>query len=169
MIKYASNALLATVISFSNEIANLGADDRRHRRGRRHAGRARVALPHRTPPADGTASRAPITSFLEAGCGFGGSCLPKDVTRADRRTGRRRRDADALLQAVVDVNDAAARAELVAPRQPAARRRLGGPQVTVLGLAFKPDTDDVRESARDSARSNGSWRRGRALRSTTRS
>ena len=76
MIKYASNALLATLISFSNEIANLGAalggiDIVEVMRGvhlsQYFRGRNERGLP-------------PITSFLEAGCGFGGSCLPKDVS-----------------------------------------------------------------------------------------
>ena len=78
MIKYASNALLATMISFANEIGNLCAavgdvDVVDVMRG--------VHLSRYLSPigGDGAPVRAPISSFLDAGCGFGGSCLPKDV------------------------------------------------------------------------------------------
>jgi UDPglucose 6-dehydrogenase len=142
MIKYASNALLATLISFSNEIANLGAatgeiDIADVMRG--------LHLSHYlTSPADGPVARtAPIAAFLEAGCGFGGSCLPKDV-RALIAEGERRGQSMRVLRAVIETNDA----------QPDELLRIvervsGGIEgrlVTVLGLAFKPDTDDVRES-----------------------
>ena len=76
MIKYASNALLANLISFSNEIANLGIRARRHRYYRGHARRAPVAVFPR-PQREGM---PPIVRFLQAGCGFGGSCLPKDAS-----------------------------------------------------------------------------------------
>src|SRR6185503_9507404 len=75
MIKYASNALLATLISFSNEIANLGAtvggiDATEVMRG------VHLSQYFREQTEDGLPA---ITAFLKAGCGFGGSCLPKDV------------------------------------------------------------------------------------------
>ena len=86
---------------------------------------------------------APLSSFFEAGCGYGGSCLPKDVAALAAR-GREVGSPLPLLEAVAGTND----------RQPARlvdllRRELGelrGRRVTVLGLAFKPDTDDVRSS-----------------------
>jgi UDPglucose 6-dehydrogenase/GDP-mannose 6-dehydrogenase len=92
---------------------------------------------------DGQRIPAPITSFLEAGCGFGGSCLPKDVgalIRHGQDAGQPMRVLDAVLRTNVE--------------QPGRlitvlRERLGplrDRRVTVLGLAFKPDTDDVRES-----------------------
>ncbi|RIL07662.1 MAG: GDP-mannose dehydrogenase [Proteobacteria bacterium] len=138
MIKYASNALLATLISFSNELANLGAaiggiDTVDVSRG---LGTSRyLAL-----PGGGT---APIHAFLLAGCGFGGSCLPKDVA-ALVGEGRRRGQDMALLDAVLRVN-AAQPARVVALLEKHFAD-LAGVRVSILGLAFRPDTDDVRES-----------------------
>ena len=142
MIKYASNAMLATAISFSNEIANLssaigGIDTVEVMRG------VHLSRYLTTPQADGTSVTAPLSSFYEAGCGYGGSCLPKDVAALAAK-GRQVGSRLALLEAVADIND----------HQPARlvdllSRELGtlqGRRVTVLGLAFKPDTDDVRSS-----------------------
>jgi len=142
MIKYASNSVLATMISFSNEFANLctalgGIDVAEVMRG--------IHLAHYfgIDGADGERRLAPITSFLEAGCGFGGSCLPKDVPALVAQ-GRQVGQPMPLLDAVMQTNRG----------QPA--RMLGilrkhfdgleGKTVCVLGLAFKPDTDDMRES-----------------------
>jgi UDPglucose 6-dehydrogenase/GDP-mannose 6-dehydrogenase len=142
MIKYTSNAMLATAISFANEIANLaaeigGIDVVEVMKG------VHLSRYLSTPLGDGTSVTAPLSSFLEAGCGYGGSCLPKDVAALAAR-GREVGSRMQLLEAVAEVND----------RQPARlvellQRRLGtlgGRRVTVLGLAFKPDTDDVRSS-----------------------
>jgi UDPglucose 6-dehydrogenase len=159
MIKYASNAVLATLISFSNEIANLcsalgGVDAAEVMPG--------VHLAHYfSPPLpDGRRVTAPIVAFLEGGCGFGGSCLPKDVA-ALAAHGKAAGEPTPLLDAVLAVNR----------RQPerlvAILRRhfpsLRGVRVALLGLAFKPDTDDVRESpaipiARDLVREGASVR-----------
>jgi UDPglucose 6-dehydrogenase/GDP-mannose 6-dehydrogenase len=141
MIKYSSNALLATAISFSNEIANLCAalgdvDIVDVMEGVHASSYLTVTGP------DGRA-RAPITSFLQAGCGFGGSCLPKDV-KALIAHGEDLGVAMPLLRAVIAVNEA----------QPGQILRtlekhfesLAGRRIAVLGLAFKPDTTDVRES-----------------------
>jgi UDPglucose 6-dehydrogenase/GDP-mannose 6-dehydrogenase len=141
MIKYSSNALLATAISFSNEIANLCAalgdvDIVDVMEGVHASSYLTVTGP------DGRA-RAPITSFLQAGCGFGGSCLPKDV-KALIAHGEDLGVAMPLLRAVITVNEA----------QPGQILRtlekhfesLAGRRIAVLGLAFKPDTTDVRES-----------------------
>jgi UDPglucose 6-dehydrogenase len=142
MIKYASNALLATAISFANEIANLGSEiggvDAAEVMHGVHLSRYLT-----TRASDGTSITAPLSSFVEAGCGYGGSCLPKDVAALAAR-GREVGSPLLLLEAVAKVND----------RQPArlvelVRGGLGtleGRRVTVLGLAFKPDTDDVRSS-----------------------
>ncbi len=142
MIKYASNALLATAISFSNEIANicaaLGDVDVVDVMEGVHASSYLTVT-----SAEGNRVRAPITSFLQAGCGFGGSCLPKDV-KALIAHGEDVGSATPLLRSVIAVNDA----------QPIAILRtlekhfpsLTGLRVAVLGLAFKPDTSDVRES-----------------------
>ena len=99
MIKYASNALLATLISFSNEIANLGAalggiDAVDVMRG------VHLSQYFRGRKADGL---PPITAFLAAGCGFGGSCLPKDVSALIAH-GRSSGNPMPLLEAVIQLN-----------------------------------------------------------------
>ncbi len=141
MIKYASNTLLATLISFTNELANLGAavgdvDTVEVMRGV-HTSR------YLTTQADGPPPTAAISSFLGAGTGYGGSCLPKD-TQALIARGEELGQAMRVLRAVEAVNQdqAAELVRLVAE----AVGELRGARITVLGLAFKPDTDDVRES-----------------------
>lgn len=142
MIKYTSNALLATLISFSNEIGNLCAAvgdidvvDVMHG----------VHLDKRFSPIleDGTRLVPASTTYLAAGCGFGGSCFPKDV-KALIAHGRQAGSPMQVLDAVIAVNH----------RQPEQVLRLldrhfpslEGVRTAVLGLAFKPGTDDVRES-----------------------
>ena len=142
MIKYTSNSVLATMISFSNEIGNLcsalgGVDVADVMTGVHMARYFTTMLPN------GERVKAPISSFLWAGCGYGGSCLPKD-TKALSAHGAAHGLAMPLLDAVIHTNLA----------QPA--RMLGllerhfaelkGLKVAVLGLAFKEDTDDMRES-----------------------
>jgi UDPglucose 6-dehydrogenase len=136
-IKYASNALLATMISFSNELADLCAavgdvDIVDVMRGLHSS----MYLTVEGRP-------APITSFLEAGCGFGGSCLPKDA-RALVAHGEELGRPMQVLKAVLAVN--ASRPDEVVRLVEKHVPSLSGARVTVLGLAFKPDTDDVRES-----------------------
>jgi UDPglucose 6-dehydrogenase len=141
MIKYTSNALLATLISFSNEIGNLCSDLTEVdcvdvMRG--------VHLSHYlTPVTDHGRVRAPIASFVQAGCGFGGSCLPKDVKALIAR-GNGVDNRMGLLKEVIRTNENQPRRmiELLKKRV----RELRGISVAVLGLAFKPDTDDLRES-----------------------
>jgi UDPglucose 6-dehydrogenase/GDP-mannose 6-dehydrogenase len=141
MIKYASNAVLATMISFANEIARLctavgGVDAIDVMRGVHQAS-------YFTMRRGDARLTAPIVSFLEPGCGFGGSCLPKDVTALIGQ-GREKGLALNLLQSVLDINRG----------QTDEMMRLIGRHfaslldvpVAVLGIAFKPDTDDVRES-----------------------
>jgi len=141
MIKYASNAVLATMISFSNEIARLCSSV-----GEVDA----VDVMHGVHEAAYFTMRrgeerltAPITSFLSPGCGFGGSCLPKDVTALVGQ-GREKGLALDILQSVLDVNrgqpDEMMR--LIGRHFPS----LDGVPAAVLGIAFKPDTDDTRES-----------------------
>jgi UDPglucose 6-dehydrogenase/GDP-mannose 6-dehydrogenase len=142
MIKYASNALLATLISFSNELANLstavgGVDVRDVTDGVHASQYLTIELP------DGTRRTAPIASFVEAGCGFGGSCLPKDV-RALAGLGRELGVPTPVLDAVLDVN--AGRHEELLRLLHRHFPSLAGVGVAVLGFAFKPGTDDVRES-----------------------
>ena len=142
MIKYASNAMLATAISFSNEIANLcsalgGVDVVEVMEGVHASSYLTVT------GADGNRVPAPIASFFQAGCGFGGSCLPKDV-KALVAHGERLGAPMPLLRSVIAVNEAQPGQilRILQDHFPA----LEGLRVGVLGLAFKPDTDDVRES-----------------------
>lgn len=141
MIKYASNAVLATMISFSNEIARLcaavgGVDAIDVMRGVHEAS-------YFTMRRGDDRLTAPIASFLEPGCGFGGSCLPKDVTALIGQ-GREKGLALNLLQSVLDINRGQADEIMrLIGRHFASLRDV---PVAVLGIAFKPDTDDVRES-----------------------
>src|SRR5947207_1514293 len=128
MIKLASNAFLATKISFINEIANvseeLGADVTEVARG--------MGLDERIGP-----------KFLQAGVGFGGSCFPKDVTALKQLAGNSGYHFQ-LLTAVIEVNELQKR-RTVGKLQ----KHLGslvGKEIALLGIAFKPDTDDVREA-----------------------
>jgi UDPglucose 6-dehydrogenase/GDP-mannose 6-dehydrogenase len=139
LIKYASNALLANLISFSNELANLGTaiggiDSAEVMRGVHLSQYFRNRNPEGLPP---------ITSFLKAGCGFGGSCLPKDV-KALIAHGQRAGESMPLLESVIRTNEEQPKrlVRLLEKHWP----DLAGVRVAVLGLAFKPGTSDVRES-----------------------
>ena len=126
MIKYAANAFLATKISFINEIANLcelvGADVAGVATG--------IGLDARIGP-----------RFLKAGIGWGGSCLPKDLA-ALRAAAREYEYEPALLDAAVAVNER--QRKRVISKLQHDLRTLKGKRVALLGLAFKPDTDDLR-------------------------
>ena len=128
MIKYASNAYLATKISFANAIANIcemaGADVTQVVKG--------MGLDARIGPA-----------FLQAGLGYGGSCFPKDTDSLIHTADDLGYDFG-LLRAVVDVNRERA-SQLVAKIEKALAP-LDDKVVAVLGLAFKPNTDDMREA-----------------------
>jgi UDPglucose 6-dehydrogenase/GDP-mannose 6-dehydrogenase len=142
MIKYASNALLATAISFSNEIANLcqavGDIDVVDVMRGVHASNYLSPV----VPGHGRVT-APISGFFWPGCGFGGSCLPKDVKALIARgseVGSRLR----VLDAVVKVNEEQFQQVFRLLGEHFAT--LANVRVTVLGLAFRPDTADMRES-----------------------
>jgi UDPglucose 6-dehydrogenase len=129
LIKYASNAFLATKITFINELADLcekcGADVQEVARG--------MGLDRRI-----------AAKFLHAGPGFGGSCFPKD-TAALSAIGQRHGAPIRIVETVIGVNDARKRAmadKVVA----ACGGSLDGKTVAVLGLTFKPNTDDMREA-----------------------
>jgi len=141
MTKYASNALLATLVSFANEFAAFceatpDTDVEEVLTG--------LFLDRRLSPVlHGERVVPGILAYLRAGCGFGGSCLPKDVA-ALRDFARKRGVTPRLLDAVEAVN-AARPSQLVA----IAEQTLGtlrGAAIAVLGLAFKPGTDDLRDS-----------------------
>lgn len=142
MIKYASNAMLATQISFANEIGKLcsalgGVDIKDVMNG--------VHMSHYLCPTaeNGTRVQAPISSFLEAGCGFGGSCLPKDV-KALIAHGKKLKVTMPLLRAVIETNKNQPMQVITLLRKHFAS--LQSVRISVLGLSFKPDTDDIRES-----------------------
>lgn len=129
LIKYASNAFLATKISFINEIANLceeiGADVQDLAKG--------MGL-------DGRIGR----KFLHAGPGYGGSCFPKD-THALLRIAQENGVACRIVEAVVEVN-AAQKARMVRKIRRAVGGNEAGKTIAVLGLTFKPETDDLRDA-----------------------
>jgi UDPglucose 6-dehydrogenase len=130
LTKYAANAMLATRISFMNELANLaerlGADIEEVRQG--IGSDARIGY-----------------HFLYAGAGYGGSCFPKDV-RALQRTAEEAGQPLRLLGAVHAVNEAQKRV-LGAKIRQRFGARLEGRRFALWGLAFKPNTDDLREAA----------------------
>jgi UDPglucose 6-dehydrogenase/GDP-mannose 6-dehydrogenase len=142
MIKYASNSLLATMISFSNEIGNLcsalgGIDVVDVMRGVHSSRYLTVSLP------TGEHHRPSAVSFLAAGCGFGGSCLPKDVS-ALAAQGRHAGILMPMLEAVLQVNRR--QPERIIGLLTKHFPTLSGVRVAILGLAFRPDTNDMRES-----------------------
>ena len=129
LVKYASNAFLATKISFINEISHLceqvGADV--------HAVAKGMGL-------DGRIGR----KFLHAGPGYGGSCFPKDTT-ALIRIAQEYGSSCRIVEAAVEVN-AAQKARMVKKIREALGGSEAGKTIAVLGLTFKPETDDMRDS-----------------------
>jgi UDPglucose 6-dehydrogenase len=129
MTKYAANSMLATRISFMNDIANLcelvGADVNMVRKG------------------IGTDSRIG-THFLYPGCGYGGSCFPKDV-KALVRTAAQLGYPMRVLEAVEEVNEIQ-KTILFRKLSDRFEHNLKGRRIALWGLAFKPDTDDMREA-----------------------
>src|SRR3954451_1849027 len=129
MVKLASNAFLATNISFINEIANVceetGANVTEVAKG--------MGLDDRIGP-----------KFLQPGLGFGGSCFPKDVSALKQLAGNSGYHFQ-LLNAVIEVNELQKRR--VIGKLEKHLGTLVGKEVALLGLAFKPDTDDMREAS----------------------
>jgi len=128
LIKYASNGFLATKISFINEVAQLceawGANVEVVSKG--------MGLDNRIGP-----------KFLSAGPGFGGSCFPKD-TRAVAQIAREQGLRFRIIEAVLEVNEELK--ERMLSKIDSALGGIAGRTVAVLGLSFKPNTDDIRES-----------------------
>ena len=127
-IKYASNAFLATKISFANEMANMcsiwGIDFKEVAEG--------MGMDSRISP-----------QFLQAGAGFGGSCFPKDV-KALAAAAKSDKIGSKILTATLEVNESQPKIVIGMTKE-----RLGvlkGKKIAILGLTFKPETDDVRES-----------------------
>jgi UDPglucose 6-dehydrogenase len=130
MIKLASNAFLATKISFINEIANVseevGADVTEVARG--------MGLDERIG-----------SKFLSAGIGYGGSCFPKDVTALKQLAGNSGYHFQ-LLNAVMEVNELQKR-RVIGKLKKHLGDSLVGKKIALLGLSFKPNTDDMREAS----------------------
>lgn len=141
MIKYAANSLLATLISFSNEIGNLcaevGVDVTEVQAGVHLDKRFSPILP------DGVRIHPTSLSYLAAGCGFGGSCFPKDV-KALIAYGKQAGVPMDVLSSVISVNETQPMKllEILHQHMPS----LSGRRIALLGIAFKPGTDDIRES-----------------------
>ena len=131
MIKYASNAFLATKISFINEIANLcekaGADVKEVAKG--------IGLDKRIGE-----------HFLKAGLGYGGSCFPKDVKALRQMAGANGYNFR-LLKSTIEANNYQRKRVLAKIRDIFPEKEIRNKTIAVLGLAFKNNTDDVRESA----------------------
>ena len=129
MIKYASNAFLATKISFINEIANiceaLGADVKEVAAG--------MGVDRRIGK-----------MFLDAGLGYGGSCFPKDVAALHHMASVQGRHPQ-LLKAVMDINQFQ-RHQVIVKLRDLLGDKLKGMEIGILGLAFKPNTDDMRDA-----------------------
>ena len=129
LTKYAANAFLATRIAFINEVADLceaaGADVREVARG--------IGMDSRIG-----------ADFLRPGPGYGGSCFPKD-TRALARMGREKKAPQRIVETAVASNEAR-KARMVERVRAACGGSVAGTDIAVLGVAFKPDTDDTRES-----------------------
>ncbi len=129
LTKYAANAFLATKISFINEVANfcerIGGDVQAIARG--------IGL-------DGRIGK----KFLHAGPGFGGSCFPKD-TRSAAHFAKDLGETFQIVEAVIQVNDAQ-RQRMVEKVQAAMGGDVDGKTIAILGLSFKPETDDMRDA-----------------------
>ncbi|MCP5085560.1 MAG: UDP-glucose/GDP-mannose dehydrogenase family protein [Rhodobacteraceae bacterium] len=129
MIKYAANAFLATKITFINEIASLcekvGADIKLVSKG--------MGMDNRIGD-----------KFLHAGPGYGGSCFPKD-TKALARIGQEYASPVEIVEAVIDINDAQKR-RMVDKVMELCDDKVNGKKIAVLGVTFKPNTDDMRNS-----------------------
>jgi len=142
MIKYTANSLLATLISFSNEIGNLCSslgdiDVVDVMKG--------VHLDHRLSPILENGERVvpALTTYLQAGCGFGGSCFPKDVNALIAHGNDAGQEMNILKSVVgLNVNQPLVLIDLLMKHFDSLHEK----RVTVLGLAFKPGTDDMRES-----------------------
>lgn len=130
MIKYAANSMLATRISFMNDIANLcelvGAD---------------VEMVRKGIGSDTRIGR----KFLYPGCGYGGSCFPKDV-KALIKTAEQNGYAMKVLRAVEEVNEEQKSLLFEKLVKQLGTSNLSGKRITLWGLAFKPETDDMREA-----------------------
>lgn len=142
MTKYAANALFATLISFSNEIARISesidkVDVQDVWKG--------VHLDKRLSPLVGNIRIKPgVLSYIMSGCGYGGSCFPKDVKAFATFSSELGIDSS-LLKSVIDINTTQPK-RIILLLKSALGDNLKNKRIAVLGLSFKPNTDDTRES-----------------------
>lgn len=143
MTKYTANALFATLISYSNEIAriseNIGNIDVLDVWKGVHLDR------RLSPVYKNTKIKPGILNYIFSGCGFGGSCFPKDVqalTSFSEESGIESK----ILKSVIDINKTQPY-RLITLLKKVLGKNLSGKKIAILGLAFKPNTDDIRESA----------------------
>lgn len=143
MTKYAANALFATLISYSNEISRISESVRNIDvldiwRG--------VHLDKRLSPMNGKARIKPgVLNYILSGCGFGGSCFPKDTKALASFADQLKLEAN-LLKGVIQINKTQPQRVILLLKD-ALKTKLKNRKIAVLGLTFKPNTDDIRESA----------------------
>ena len=147
MIKYTSNSLLATLISFSNEISNIcqsmeGVDVINVLNGVHYD---RRLMPFITDDKIKEKNRIKpgIISYLWAGCGYGGSCFPKDV-QAFYNFALNQKYEPIMLRSTIEINSN--QPKLLIQKARSFLKSFKNKRVAILGLAFKPNTDDIRES-----------------------
>ncbi len=142
LTKYTANSLLATLISFSNEIARIAeatgkVDILEVWKG--------VHLDKRLSPINGKVRIKPgVLKFILSGCGYGGSCFPKD-TKAIASYADELGIETSLIKSVIEINNTQP-IRTVKLLEDVLGKNLAGKKIAVLGLTFKPDTDDLRES-----------------------
>lgn len=140
MIKYANNAFLGLLISYSNELANIcesiGVDVNSVLEGIYHDDRI-------SPKLDGKKIFPEILSYLSPGPGFGGSCLPKDISALVKFAEDMGHDPK-MMKSIIEINRS--RPERMVKILEKELQDLTGKTITLLGVAFKPDTDDIRDS-----------------------
>ncbi len=142
MTKYAANALFATLISYSNEVARIsekinGVDVLDVWKG--------VHLDKRLSPIQGRTRIKPgVLRYILSGCGFGGSCFPKD-TQAFISFAKQMKEDAHLIKSVISINKTQPKRVILLLKR-ALGTNLKNKKIAVLGLSFKPNTDDLRES-----------------------
>lgn len=143
LIKYTANSLFATLISFANEISRISESTNKVDVLDVWDG---VHLDRRLSPILGNKRIRPgVLNYILSGCGFGGSCFPKDI-KALASFAKQNKINAKLIKSVIDINETQPH-RLILHLKKALGKNLKNKKIAVLGLAFKPNTDDVRESA----------------------
>ena len=143
LIKYTSNSLFATLISFSNEISRIAESTNKIDVLDVWKG---VHLDKRLSPRFGKTQLKPgVLNYILSGCGFGGSCFPKDVQALASYANSQGVDAK-ILNSVLDINKTQP-SRMILHLKKALGEKLKDKKIAVLGLAFKANSDDIRESA----------------------